>query len=138
MNTPDTLAQMRPVAEGLFSIEPPRLMGGRCRRCGALAFPRREICPECQHGDVEPVGLSTSGVVYTFTIVRMSPPGYLGEAPYGYGVVELPEGLRLTTTLLANDLEDISIGDRCDFTLLELGVGADRVLSFAYRIGGVK
>lgn len=138
MTTPEVIHQLRPVADGLFSISPPQLTGGRCSRCGALAFPLRGLCPECQHDDVEPTGLSLTGVVYTFTIVRMLPPGYLGEAPYAYGVVELPEGLRVTTTLLADDLEEISIGDACDFTLVELGAGKDRVLSYAYRIAGAK
>jgi uncharacterized protein len=135
MTTPDVLHELRPVAVGLFSTSPPQLIGGRCRHCGALQFPRRELCPECQRDEVEPVALSQTGTVYTFTIVRMVPPGYLGEAPYAYGVVELPEGLRVTTTLLADDLEHIAIGDRCDFTLLELGPREDRVLSYAYRIG---
>lgn len=125
----------RPVAEGLFSVTPPALIGGRCVHCGALAFPRRELCPECQRGGVEAVPLSTTGTVYTFTIVRMAPPGYLGEAPYAYGVVELPQGIRVTSTLLADELEQIAIGDRCAFELLELGDGDQRVLSFGYRIG---
>ena len=101
-------------------------------------FPRRQFCPECQRDTVEAVGLSTSGTVYTFTIVRMVPPGYRGEAPYAYGVIELPESLRLTSTLVADDLEAIDIGDPCEFTLLELGAGEDRVVSFAYRVGGAR
>ncbi len=32
-----------------------------------------------------------------------SPPGYLGEVPYGFGVVELPEGLRVVTRLTLPD-----------------------------------
>lgn len=135
MTTPDVAPRLPLVADGLFSVSPPQLTGGRCRGCGALTFPRRPLCPECQHDDIEPAGLSTAGTVYTFTIVRMAPPGYLGEAPYAYGVVELPDGLRVTTTLLADDLQEISIGDRCEFALLELGSGEDRVISYAYRIG---
>jgi uncharacterized protein len=63
--------------------------------------------------------------------VHASPPGYLGEAPYAYGIVELPEGLRVTTTLLAEDLGEIAIGARCTFELITLG---DAVQSFAYRV----
>jgi uncharacterized OB-fold protein len=136
VTVPEATDQLRPVAEGLFTVEPPQLTGGRCSSCQAVMFPRRQFCPECQRDAVEGVGLSTSGTVYTFTIVRMVPPGYRGEAPYAYGVVELPEGLRLTSTLVADDLEAIDIGDRCEFILLELGAGEDRVVSFAYRVGG--
>jgi uncharacterized protein len=126
----------RSVADGLFSTDPPALIGGRCASCAALTFPRRAWCPECQSTMVEEIALSPTGVVYTFTIVHMVPPGYLGEAPYAYGVIQLPEGLRVTTTLLAGDLDAIEVGDFCSFELLELGAAPDRVLSFAYRVKG--
>lgn len=127
---------VRPVADGLFSTDPAALIGGRCTSCGAQSFPRRAWCPECQRTTIEDIALSTTGRVYTFTIVHMVPPGYLGDAPYSYGVVELPEGLRVTTTLLADDLETIGVGGPCSFELLELGAAPDRVLSFAYRVSG--
>jgi uncharacterized OB-fold protein len=122
------------VHEDLFTREPSALRGGRCAPCAALHFPIRAICPACQADEIEAVALSTAGRVHTFTIVRMPPPGYLGETPYAYGVVELPEGLRVTTTLLAADLEAIAIGDACAFELLPLGDAERRVLSFAYRV----
>jgi uncharacterized protein len=120
-----------PVREGLFTIDPPALIGGRCRACGTLRFPALDVCPACQADDCEQVALSTTGTVFTFTVVHMEPPGYLGEAPYAYGVIELPEGLRVTTTLLADDLGAIAIGTRCSFELITLG---DTVQSFAYRV----
>jgi hypothetical protein len=120
-----------PVREGLFTANPPALIGGRCRACGTLRFPFVDVCPNCQAGDCEQVPLSTTGAVFTFTIVHVEPPGYLGETPYAYGVIELPEGLRVTTTLLADDLGEISIGDGCTFELIPLG---DAVQSFAYRV----
>ena len=130
-----TTALPAPVREGLFTLQPPALVGGRCQHCDSLSFPRREVCPRCQQGDIAPVTLSTAGLVHTFTIVRMAPPGYVGEVPYAYGIVELPEGLRVTTTLIADDLEAVAIGDPCAFELLELGDGAARCLSFGYRVG---
>jgi uncharacterized OB-fold protein len=120
-----------PVREGLFIADPPALIGGRCRACGALRFPALDVCPACQAGECEQVPLSTEGTVFTFTVVRMQPPGYVGETPYAYGVVELAEGLRVTTTLLADELSAIAIGDRCSFELITLG---DAVQSFAYRV----
>jgi scaffold protein (connect acetoacetyl-CoA thiolase and HMG-CoA synthase) len=122
---------LTPVREGLFTVDPPALIGGRCRACGTLRFPFLDVCPDCQSADCEQVALSTSGTIFTFTIVHMEPPGYLGETPYAYGVIELPEGLRVTTTLRAEHLDEIAIGDRCTFELIALG-GA--VQSFAYRV----
>jgi uncharacterized OB-fold protein len=122
---------LAPVREGLFTVEDPALIGGRCRACGTLRFPSLDVCPSCQSSDCEQVPLSTTGTIFTFTVVHMEPPGYLGETPYAYGVIELPEGLRITTTLLAEDLDEIAIGDRCTFELITLG---DAVQSFAYRV----
>jgi uncharacterized protein len=120
-----------PVREALFTVDPPALIGGCCRVCATLRFPAADVCPACQADDCAQVALSTTGTVFTFTVVHASPPGYLGEAPYAYGVVELPEGLRVTTTLLAEDLGEIAIGARCTFELITLG---DAVQSFAYRV----
>jgi uncharacterized OB-fold protein len=133
--TAQTTSALPAVREGLFTLEPPALSAGRCASCGARHFPARAVCPECQRDDVEVVALSTTGVVHTFTIIRVPPPGYVGDAPYALGVVELPEGLRVTTTLLADDLDAIAIGDACTFELLALGEEEARVLSFAHRVG---
>jgi len=122
---------LAPVREGLFTTDPAALIGGRCRACGTLRFPALDVCPSCQSDDCEHAALSTTGTVFTFTVVHMPPPGYLGEAPYAYGVIELPEGLRVTTTLLADDLGAIKVGDECSFELVTLG---DAVQSFAYRV----
>jgi uncharacterized OB-fold protein len=122
------------VREDLFTRDPEALRGGRCAACGALRFPVHGVCPACQSDRIESVALSTSGIVHTFTIVRMAPPGYIGETPYAYGVVELPERLRVTTTLVADELEAIAIGATCAFELLPLGAGESQVLSFAYRV----
>ncbi len=123
------------VTDGLLCTDPPSLLAGRCSACGALRFPVRSTCASCQHDQLEPVPLSRTGVVYTFTIVRASPPGYAGTVPYALGVVELPEGIRVTSTLTCRDLDRIDIGSRCAFELLELpGPEGERLLSYAYRV----
>jgi uncharacterized OB-fold protein len=126
--------EIAPVREGLFTVEPPALLAGRCGACGTLRFPAADVCPACQATGCEPVPLSRTGTVFTFTVVHAAPPGYLGETPYAYGVVELPEGLRVTATLLAHELERISIGDACTFELLTLSNGKAPLLSYAYRV----
>jgi uncharacterized OB-fold protein len=123
-----------PVREGLFTVDPPALIGGRCQACGTVRFPAADVCPSCQSGDCEQIALSTAGTVFTFTVVHASPPGYLGAAPYAYGIVELPEGLRVTTTLLADDLGSIAIGDACAFELMTLPGPEGPVQSYAYRV----
>ncbi len=93
-----------PVREGLIiDSDPPRLLGSRCRACGGHHFPRHDTCAYCAAEDVEAVELSPSGTLWAWTAVTAAPPGYRGEVPYGFGVVELPEGLRVVTRLTETD-----------------------------------
>jgi uncharacterized protein len=121
-----------PVREGLFNVDPPALLAGSCADCGALHFPQRALCPECQSAEIAALPMSGSGQIYTYTVIRMAPPGYTGEVPYAIGVVELTEPLRVTATLLAEDLEELTIGDQVEFELLPLG-DDEPVLGYAYR-----
>ena len=84
----------RPVLDGLFTVDPPRLLGARCFGCGDHHFPRLGQCPYCGADEVEPVEMSDHGTLWGWTTVHHPPPGYHGEVPFGFGIVELPEGGR--------------------------------------------
>ena len=43
--------------------------------------------------------LSPHGVVEVCTTVVNRPPGYEGKVPFGFGVVELPEGIRIISRI---------------------------------------
>jgi uncharacterized OB-fold protein len=74
------------------------LVGGRCAACHRPHFPQAPACPWCGTDDPAPVRLSDQGTVWAATVVTAAPPGYTGEVPYGFGVVELPaDGLRVVT-----------------------------------------
>ena len=100
-----------PVREGLFTdTDPPRLLGSRCAVCGRHHFPRQDTCPYCTADGASPVELSGTGRLWSWTTVTTAPPGYRGEVPYGFGVVELPEGLRVVTRLTETDPARLSAG----------------------------
>jgi uncharacterized protein len=80
-----------------------RLVGGRCGRCGEHHFPAAAPCPYCSADDVTEVVLSEVGSLWAWTAVNASPPGYRGGVPFGFGVVELPEGIRVITRLTEAD-----------------------------------
>ena len=92
----------RPVHEGLFEEHDGRvhLLGDRCGACGRHQFPRAHTCTLCGAPDPEPVELTDEGALWAWTRVQLPPPGYDGPTPYGFGVVELPEGLRVVTRLV--------------------------------------
>ena len=72
-----------------------RLMGSRCKRCGATSFPPRADCEECLSGDFEFFEVSGRAKLHTFTKIVAAPTGFEDVAPYLVGVVDLEEGGRV-------------------------------------------
>jgi uncharacterized OB-fold protein len=68
-------------------------------------------CPYCGRDELDEVSLSDTGKLWGWTAVTAPPPGYRGEVPYGFGVVELPEGLRVITRLTESDPSRLHFGD---------------------------
>jgi uncharacterized OB-fold protein len=108
-----------PVHAGLFSDDPPRLLGARCAECRNHHFPRLDQCPYCGAEDVAAVELSDHGTLWGWTEVTAAPPGYLGAVPFGFGVVELPEGLRVITRL-AGPVADYRFGQPMQLRVVTL------------------
>jgi uncharacterized OB-fold protein len=50
--------------------------------------------------------------LWGWTAVTASPPGYDGEVPFGFGVVELDEGPRVITRLTEADPGALTFGQR--------------------------
>jgi len=69
-----------------------------------------------------------------FANERVPVPGYSGPVPYGLGVVELPDGIRVNSVLIADPLESLSIGARVRFRLLDVGTAQQPLLSFGYEL----
>ncbi len=106
------------VREGLFSLgDDPALLAGRCGECGRVSFPRQQICPYCSARAVKDIELSRSGTLWAWTAVTAPPPGYEGPVPYGFGVVELPEGLRVITRLTEPDPAKLERGQPMELVL---------------------
>jgi uncharacterized OB-fold protein len=130
-----------PVRDGLFTGgagEPPRLLGSRCVSCGRPHFPRQDRCPYCSATGAEPVELSPTGTLWAFTAVTAAPPGYRGAVPYGFGVVELPEGLRVISRLTESDPATLRSGDPVHLVLDVLHHDDDGrpVLTYAFAPTG--
>ena len=129
---------MVPLREGLFRLpsagEEAALIGSRCPGCGKCFFPRRHVCLECSREGLDEVPLRRRGKVWTFTIVRQTPPASLTQAPYAIAYVELPEGVRVET-ILTGDPEAVRIGMDVEFELVKVGTnveGAD-MMAFKFR-----
>jgi uncharacterized OB-fold protein len=79
------------------------LLGHRCHVCGTPGFPRRDTCGTCGSEAPDEVELGRSGGVLTgWTQVTAAPPGYEGVVPYGFGIVDLDDGIRVLGRLLGD------------------------------------
>jgi uncharacterized OB-fold protein len=127
---PDVLA----VRDGLLAPgEEPTLIGGRCRECQSVCFPAQDVCPYCSEEAVHEIELSRTGTLWAWTAVTAAPPGYEGRVPYGFGVVELAEGVRLITRLTEADPAKLEEGQAMVLVLEPLIDEEDRrVLTYAF------
>jgi uncharacterized OB-fold protein len=106
-----------PIREGLLSalscLDDVRLVGCKCVNCGETSLGKAEVCPNCGRNTVRTVSLSDHGVLWSFTVVRHRPPGdYRGPdpfVPFGLGLVELPDGLRVLSPIEC-DIDQLTIG----------------------------
>ena len=95
-----------------------KLMGSRCKVCGALFAPPRPICIKCFASDMDWVEMQGKGKLCAFTFIAIAPPlmmeeGYGRNHPYCLGVIELEEGVRVVARIEHVDTkkpEDIKLG----------------------------
>lgn len=93
-------ADERFVAPDLVARDPagkPRLIGGRCRACTQLSFPRAAVCPGCFSEDIETVHLAEEGTLYSYSVVHQAPKGW--AVPYALGYVDLTDEVRVLAHL---------------------------------------
>lgn len=100
----------RPFWDGLRDN---RVLIQRCGACDAWVFYPRSRCHHCLSDDLAWHQVSGTGTLYTFTIARQpTAPFFADEVPQRLAVVELDEGVRLTTTLVEVDDADVRVGMR--------------------------
>jgi uncharacterized protein len=120
----------RPVHDGLFTDK--HLIGGRCGACNRYHFPAAAICPHCGSGDVTRVALSDAGTLWGWTAVTAPSHGYRGGVPFGFGVVELPEGLRVISRVEEADPARLSAGMPVRFATAPLHTDDDGTTVVTY------
>lgn len=126
-----------PVRDGLFKPADAsaqlHLIGGLCSSCARRHFPSQDTCPYCGAGDCSTTPLSCTGTVYLCTTVVSRPPGYEGPVPYGFGVVELDDGIRVVTRIV--DPERAVAGTAVEITLETIGTDEEgrEIVTYAFH-----
>ena len=96
----------------------PVLVGSECENCGHVVFPSRPFCRSCLSENVGNVDLSQHGELRTYTVVRTGQEGF--EPPYAFGVVALPEGVRLYSLLDKWESGPLAVGASVELTLADI------------------
>ena len=88
-----------------------QLLLQKCRDCGRFQFYPRSFCINCMSQSLEWVRSSGKGTVHTFTVTHQNAmPGFAQEVPYVFAIVELTEGVRLTTNIVGCAPAEVYIG----------------------------
>lgn len=83
----------------------------RCRDCGTWIHYPRLRCSSCLGSDLEWRTVAGTGVVHTFTVAPVPTlPSFADDLPQCIAIVQLDEGVRVTTTLVGVDPSAIRIG----------------------------
>lgn len=88
-----------------------RLEASKCEQCGAIHFPPRSICPECKSEKFKPHKLSEKGKILTYSVIHVPPKEFAGQSPYLIAIIELDDGVRLTTQIVDTNPDEVAIGE---------------------------
>lgn len=113
-----------------------QLIGGCCPKCHSYSFPKREVCANCYHDQVNEVFLSRTGTVYSYTFMRVRPPkGF--TVPYAIGYVLLDKEKIVVPALLIgseDELASLAIGTAVQLAENRESHQADYVFTFASNV----
>ena len=125
-----------------WPADEPRLIGGRCPSCAAVAFPRPPACPRCGSTAVERHLLARRGTLFTWTTQDFLPkePYASGETPdtfqpYGVGLVQLGDEVRVEARLTESDPQALAFDMEVELAIVPFRTDDDgtEVMTYAFR-----
>jgi uncharacterized protein len=108
----------QPIADVFtWPSDDPQLIGSRCESCGAVTFPVQSRCPRCGASSMSELPLPRRGTLVSWTTQGFPPSfDYMGDTtgesfePYGVGLVELDDVVRVESRLTESDPEKLDFG----------------------------
>ena len=130
-----------------WPAEDPELLGGKCRACGAITFPVQARCPRCGTESMEELPLPRHGTLVSWTTQEFPPSSnYKGDPtgasfePYGVGLVQLEDWVRVESRLTECDPEKLDFGMEVVLRIVPFYVDkdGDEVMTFAFAPVGAQ
>ena len=112
-------------------------IGPKCGSCGKVDFPPRAVCPDCGRksiGKMQTFKLHGKGTVVTYTTIYDAPTQFDMQKPYVMAIIEMDEGVRLTSQLIDVKPDAVRIGMKVQATFRKLGQDGDAgVIHYGYK-----
>ena len=131
-------------ADDVFTwpADEPQLIGGRCAECETVTFPVQPSCARCGATAVEQHLLPRRGTLWTFTTQEFLPkePYASGETmetfrPYGVGMVQLADEVRVEGRLTEGDASKLRIGMDVELVIIPFRTDPDgtEIMTYAFQ-----
>ena len=102
-----------------------RLIGSRCRECGAEFFPPVYKCRRCGSESIKDKEMPREGRIVTYTQLHEPLPGFETQTPFYLAVVRLDNGARVLSQLVDSPEETVKTGARVRATVRRAKVDGD-------------
>jgi uncharacterized OB-fold protein len=132
----------KPIADVFtWPSDEPQLIGSRCTECAAVTFPEQGRCPRCSRESMEQLLLPRTGTLVSWTTQGFMPSiDYLGDpsgksfVPFGVGLVQLDDLVRVEARLTENDPAKLDFGQPVELEILPLYTDDEgtEILTFAF------
>ena len=95
-----------------------------CRSCGKAFWYPRPTCPHCLSADIDWRATTGAGEVAAVSVMhRPANPFMADKVPYAVVLVDLDDGVRLMSNMVAVDATDVRVGMRVQLRWEELSDG---------------
>ena len=118
------LPETETVTKFMEELKNNRLMGTRCRKCGAKYLPPRAHC-HCGSKELEGYEAPKHGKLLTYTIVAFPPESMTKYAPYIIAIAELEDGSKLLAHITEATPKNLKVGMRVQ--VVPHQISADRI-----------
>jgi uncharacterized protein len=110
------------------------LEGSKCLDCNKYFFPILANCGDCMSTSLRRHVFSDKCKLIEFTRIEESASGFEHLVPYYYGIVELDEGIKVSTQIVASSDDELELGMELEMTFRQLSKSSNsNILSYGFK-----